>query len=316
MAKRDRRRTRGRDRRRGRSPSAAAERAAARGRSRRREERPTRDSGGADGELRARILWALLPAAFAIFIIAEGGLVFALGLCLLGILALHEWYTLTRAVRPVDVAGFLALVGMLLAALFGTPFHVLLALAAAFPVTYAIAVARPWRDHVAWASAVTLFGVLWVGLPLVHAVFLRELSHGGALLVLALIGTFVGDSAAYSAGKAWGRRRLAPRVSPNKTWEGLVAGVLVGTLAVWAFEAAYQEFMSAGDAILLGLAITLAAPVGDLFESLIKRDLDVKDTGGLFGPHGGVLDRLDAVFFSVPVAYYVSLAILPASVLR
>src|SRR5829696_7916994 len=290
MAERDRRRTRDRDR--GRSRSAATERAEARGRSRRREgrdrrERRPRRSGG-DGELRARVLWALLPAAFAVFIIAEGGLVFALGISALGIVALHELYTLTRAVRPVDVAGFLALLGLVLGALFGTPFHVVLALAAAFPVTYAIAVARPWREHAAWAIAVTLFGVLWVGLPLAHAVFLRELPHGGALLVDALIGTFVGDSAAYSAGKAWGRRSLAPRVSPNKTWEGLTAG----------------------QAILIGLAVTLAAPVGDLFESLIKRDLEVKDTGGLFGPHGGVLDRLDAVFFSVPVAYYVSLAVL------
>jgi phosphatidate cytidylyltransferase len=298
---------------RGRGRSAASERAAARGRTRRREGR-TRQRAASDGELRRRVLWALLPAAVAIFIIAQGGLVFALGIAVLGILALHELYSMTRGVRPVDVAGFLALVGAVLAALFGQPFHVLLALAAAFPVTYAIAVARPWREHVSWAVAVTLFGVLWVGLPLAHAVFLRELEHGGALLVDALIATFVGDSIAYSAGKAWGRRKLAPGVSPNKTWEGMIAGIVGGTIALWAFEAAYQEFMTAGQALLIGLAVALAAPVGDLFESLIKRDLDVKDTGGLFGPHGGVLDRLDAVFFSVPVAYYVSLAVLPASV--
>jgi phosphatidate cytidylyltransferase len=313
MAERERRGRSGRGRGRGRR-SAASERAAARGRTRRREGRSTRERASGDGELRRRVLWALLPAAFAIFIIAQGGLVFALGLAALGILALHELYSMTRGVRPVDVAGFLALVGVVLAALFGQPFHVLLALAAAFPVTYAIAVARPWREHVSWAVAVTLFGVLWVGLPLGHAVFLRELEHGGALLVDALIATFVGDSVAYSAGKAWGRRKLAPRVSPNKTWEGLIAGIVGGTLALWAFEAAYQEFMTAGHALLIGLGVTLAAPVGDLFESLIKRDLDVKDTGGLFGPHGGVLDRLDAVFFSVPVAYYVALAVLPASV--
>jgi phosphatidate cytidylyltransferase len=312
MADRDRRGTPGRDRR---GRSAATERAVARGRSRRREgararRREARPRRSSDGELRSRILWALPAAAFGIFIIAEGGLIFALGIAVLGILALHELYSLTRSVRPVDVAGFLALLGVVLGALFGDQFHVVLALAAAFPVTYAIAVARPWREHVAWAVAVTLFGVLWVGLPLAHAVLLRELPHGGALVVDALIGTFVGDSVAYSAGKAWGRRKLAPRVSPNKTWEGLIAGIVGGTVAVWAFEVAYQEFMSAGQALLIGLYVTLAAPVGDLFESLVKRDLDVKDTGALFGPHGGVLDRLDAVFFSVPVAYYVSLAIL------
>jgi phosphatidate cytidylyltransferase len=294
-------------RRGGRGRSAAAERGAARGRSRRRERRERRSKG--DGELRSRVVWALPAAAFAIFIISQGGLVFAIGVSLLGIVALHELYTLTRAVRPVDLAGFVTLVGMVLAALYGQPFHVVLALACAFPLTYAVTVARPWRDQVAWGIAITLFGVLWVGLPLVHAVFLRELEHGGALLVDALIATFVGDSVAYSAGKAWGRRRLAPRVSPNKTWEGLLAGILGGTLAFWAFEAAYQEFLTGGQALLIGFCVALAAPLGDLFESLVKRDLEVKDTGRLFGPHGGVLDRLDAVFFSVPVAYYVSLAV-------
>ena len=300
----DRKRSRGRGRRGGRSP--AAERGAARSRERRRESR-SRDSGG--GELRARILWAIPAAAFAIFIIAQGGLVFALGISALGIVALHELFTLTRGVRPVDIAGFIALVGLVLAALYGEPFHVLLALVCAFPLTYAIAVARPWRERISWAIAMTLFGVVWVGLPLAHAVFLREIDHGGALVANALIGTFIGDSVALSAGKAWGRRKLAPRISPHKTWEGLIAGVIGGTLAFWGFEAAYQEFLTGGQALLIGFCVALAAPVGDLFESLVKRDLDVKDTGGFFGPHGGVLDRLDAAFFSVPVAYYVTLAV-------
>jgi phosphatidate cytidylyltransferase len=291
---------------RGRGRSAATERAGARNRARRRESRPRKAS---NGDLRARILWAIPAAAFAIFIITQGGLIFALGIAALGIIALHELFTMTRGVRPVDIAGFIALVGLVLAALYGESFHVLLALVCAFPLTYAIAVARPWRERISWAIAMTLFGVVWVGLPLAHAVFLREIDHGGALVTDALIGTFVGDSVALSAGKAWGRRKLAPRVSPNKTWEGLIAGVIGGTIAFWGFEAAYQEFLSGGQALLIGFCVALAAPLGDLFESLVKRDLDVKDTGGFFGPHGGVLDRLDAVFFSVPVAYYVTLAV-------
>jgi len=297
-------RLRRRDRR---APSAAAERGAARARSRRRE---PRERPRGDGELRRRVVWAAPAVVVALFIIAQGGLWFALGISALGVVALHELYSMTRSVRPVDLAGFLALVAIVLAALFGEPFHALLALACAFPITYALAVARPWRERVSWAVAVTLFGVLWVGLPLAHAVFLREGVHGGALLLDALIGTFVGDSIAYSAGKVWGRRKLAPQISPNKTVEGLLAGIVGGTLAFWLFETSYQEFMTGGQALLIGLGVALAAPLGDLFESLVKRDLDFKDTGGFFGPHGGVLDRLDAVFFSVPVAYYMSLAIL------
>jgi phosphatidate cytidylyltransferase len=91
--------------------------------------------------------------------------------------------------------------------------------------------------------------------------------------------------------------------------EGLIAGIAVGTLAFW-FAGLYQDWLSHGDALLIGLCVAVAAPLGDLFESLVKRDLGVKDTGRLFGEHGGVLDRLDAAFFAVVVAYYASYALL------
>jgi phosphatidate cytidylyltransferase len=146
---------------------------------------------------------------------------------------------------------------------------------------------------------------------MVHAVFLRELPHGGALVVHTLIGTFVGDTAAYFGGRRWGRTPLAPRLSPNKTVEGLVAGILGGTFIFWLFGLAYHhEWFGGGDRLVIGLAVTLTAPVGDLFESLMKRDLGVKDTGRFFGAHGGVLDRLDAVLFSIVAAYYASVAVL------
>jgi phosphatidate cytidylyltransferase len=97
-------------------------------------------------------------------------------------------------------------------------------------------------------------------------------------------------------------------ISPNKTVEGLVCGILGGTLAFW-FAGLYQDWLKGDDALLIGALVALAAPVGDLFESLVKRDLGVKDTGRFFGAHGGVLDRLDAVFFTVVVGYYASVAL-------
>jgi phosphatidate cytidylyltransferase len=90
--------------------------------------------------------------------------------------------------------------------------------------------------------------------------------------------------------------------------EGLVAGIIGGTLVFW-LAGLYQDWLTGWDALLLGLCVAVAAPVGDLFESMIKRDLQVKDTGSLFGPHGGVLDRLDAVIFSIPMAYFVAQAL-------
>ena len=183
-------------------------------------------------------------------------------------------------------------------------------LAAAFPLVFFLAVARAWREHVASAIAVTLFGVMWIGLPLAHGVFLRELPHGGALVLNTLIGVFFGDTVAYFGGRAWGQHKLAPWISPNKTVEGLVCGIVGGTLAFWAVGVGWQDWIAGLDALLVGFCVALAAPVGDLFESLVKRDLAVKDAGRFFGAHGGVLDRVDAALFALPVAYYASLIVL------
>jgi phosphatidate cytidylyltransferase len=255
-----------------------------------------------------RILAAIPAIGFALFIVLSGGLVFAAGLVLLGVVALSELYRLMERVRPVNLGGFLALTGMVLAAHWGGPKHVLMVLVGAFPVIFYLSFLRPRRPNVSWAIAATLFGVLWIGLPLVHAVFLRALPHGDGLLIDVLVGTFLGDTAAYFGGRMYGRRPLAPSISPNKTLEGLVAGIFGATFAFWC-AGLYQDWLSGADALLIGFLVALAAPVGDLFESLIKRDLDVKDTGRVFGAHGGVLDRLDAVFFTVVVGYYAAVAL-------
>ena len=155
----------------------------------------------------------------------------------------------------------------------------------------------------------TLLGVVWIGVPLAHAVFLRELPHhGAALLIDVLVGTFVTDTAAYATGRMFGSHKIAPNLSPNKTIEGLIGGFVIGTMGFW-FAGLYQDWLSGADALIIGAAVAAIAPVGDLFESLLKRDLGTKDTGTLFGPHGGLLDRLDAVFFTVVVGYYLSVAV-------
>jgi phosphatidate cytidylyltransferase len=271
--------------------------------------------GGSD--LAARVLVALIAIPIAILLVWQGGEVLALGLAVLGVIALGELYTLMERVRPPALAGFLTLVALLAAALYGEQRHVLMVLAAAFPVTFFLALARPRRANVSWAIAVTLFGVLWIGLPMVHAIWLRDLSieqdgrtivTGMGLLFDVLIATFVGDTFAYFVGRAYGRSQFAPLISPNKTLEGLVGGVVGGTLAFWC-AGLYQDWLTGWDALLIGFLVAITAPLGDLFESLVKRDLEVKDTGSLFGAHGGVLDRLDAVLFTVVVAYYAAIGL-------
>ncbi len=255
-----------------------------------------------------RVVVAVPAIAFAVFIVMSGGGIFAAGLILLGVVALHELYGLMRRARPVDLAGYLTVAAMVLLALNGEPEDVLIALVAAFPLVFVLALTRAHLDNVAWGIAATILGIAWIGLPLAHAIFLRELPHGDGLLIDVLVGTFIGDTFAYFGGRLYGRRPLAPDISPNKTVEGLLAGIVGGTLAFW-FAGAYQDWFSGTDALIIGFLVALAAPLGDLFESAVKRDLEVKDTGRFFGAHGGVLDRLDAVFFTVVVGYYAAVAL-------
>lgn len=273
-----------------------------------RGRRAARRNTGSD--LAGRIAVAIPAVIFAIVIVSQGGLVFTIGAGLLGLIALHELFAMYSGVRPVRLAGFLGLIGLALAAHFGTERQVLLAAVALLPVLFMLAIAMPEGGPTLTARmALTLMGVFWIGLAIAHAIMLRELPHGGAIIVDILVGTFVGDTGAYLGGRAFGTRKLAPRISPNKTVEGLAFGIVAAIVATWC-AGLYQDWLGHGQALLLGLAVALMAPLGDLFESQVKRDAGTKDAGRLFGPHGGALDRLDAAFFSLVAGYYVWLAML------
>jgi phosphatidate cytidylyltransferase len=272
-----------------------------------RSQQPPRRRGGSD--LLARVLVAVPAAVVAVVFIDLGGLAFALLMAAVGCVCLHELYRMLGRWRPVPAVGFLALVGMVLAARYGGQRQVMEVAVGALPVLF-LAVAS--RGHVRGATvavAGTLLGIYWIGFAFAHAVLLRELHHGNAILIDVLVGTFLGDTGAYIGGRLFGRRPLAPGISPNKTLEGLVCGMLVAILAVF-FAGLYQDWLTQGDALLLGLVVAILGPLGDLFESMIKRDAGTKDAGTLFGPHGGALDRLDAVMFTVVAGYYIWIAVM------
>jgi phosphatidate cytidylyltransferase len=278
-------------------------------RGRRRSGRRAPAAARRDGrsELTSRIIVAIPAIVFASTVIALGGIWFTLAAIALGIVCLGELFDLYAELEPVRLAGFVGVVGVIAAAYAGNDLHVLLAAMAVLPVLFAITLVQ--RRAGTLGMALTVFGVAWIGLSLAHGVLLRGLPHGGGILVDVLVGTFVGDSGAYIGGRWFGRRPLAPSVSPNKTLEGLLIGMVTAVLATW-LAGTYQDWLSGGEAILLGLGVAVAAPAGDLFESFVKRDAGTKDTGRLFGAHGGALDRLDAVMFTVVVGYYVWLALL------
>ncbi|HWO83957.1 MAG TPA: phosphatidate cytidylyltransferase [Solirubrobacterales bacterium] len=274
-----------------------------------REPKRKRRRGDGSGETAKRILVALPWIVFAIVITVAGGVVFAAAMVALGVVALREYAQMATRYRPLLVPAYVSVAALVVAAEFGTAFNVLYVLAAAFVLIFAFAARAQRGEGATVAMGVTLLGVVWIGIPLAHAVLLRELpDHGAALLIDVLVGTFVADTAAYATGRMFGSHKIAPNLSPNKTVEGLVGGFLIGTMGFW-FAGLYQDWLSGVDALMIGAAVAAVAPIGDLFESMLKRDLGTKDTGTLFGPHGGLLDRLDAVFFTVVVGYYLAVAV-------
>jgi phosphatidate cytidylyltransferase len=255
------------------------------------------------------VAWALPWIVVVIAAISVGGVLFAAAMAVFACVGMAELFRMGRGARAFEPVAFAVAAALVIAAYYGGQFQMMIVLMAAFPVMFAASGLRDERDGVTTSIALTMLGIAWIALPFAHAVLLRQLPvHGDALLLDVLIGTFLTDTFAYFGGRMFGSHRLAPRISPNKTIEGLAIGILGGTFAFW-FAGLYQDWLSGADALVMGLCVALLAPVGDLFQSMVKRDLGVKDTGRLFGPHGGVLDRLDAVLFTIVAGYYLAQAL-------
>jgi len=150
----------------------------------------------------------------------------------------------------------------------------------------------------------TIAGAIYVGLLLSYLVGLRELDMGREWVLFALFATFASDSAAYLIGSRWGRRHLSPEISPKKTWEGCIAGLVTAALLGLALKGIFDlpiGYLAAG---LLGLTVSIFGQIGDLVESLFKRSMRAKDSGNTIPGHGGFLDRIDSVVFAGIVVYY------------
>ena len=206
--------------------------------------------------------------------------------------------------NPSRLAGFTGAIALLVAAHLGGQASVLGAFVACVPWVFLLCLLQP-RHAGAPGVAVTMLGLAWIGLAFAHAVLLRDLPHGDGIVIDVLVGTFIGDTGAYLGGRAFGTRRLAPSISPNKTVEGLAIGFADrrrGGVAGRALPGLAERLARAACSARRSPS---AAPVGDLFESYLKRDAGTKDTGRLFGAHGGALDRLDAAMFTMVAGFYV-----------
>jgi len=219
------------------------------------------------------------------------------------VLGLDELYRMARPHRPLVLAGQAGGIGAVIGAHAGGARWALAAVAATLVLAFLLAAGVAMRESATAAIAVTMLGPLWVGLGVAYLVLLRDLGPGRTgfnVLLAVLLGTWASDIFAYFGGRLLGRHRLAPAISPKKTVEGFVIGLAAGIFTTWV--TLYREGFSNPQALLVGVGVALAAPLGDLFESFLKRDLGVKDSGTLLAGHGGVLDRIDALLFAGPAA--------------
>ncbi|HJR19878.1 MAG TPA: phosphatidate cytidylyltransferase [Actinomycetota bacterium] len=234
------------------------------------------------------------PAAF--FVLA-GGVI---------LLALQEFYAAlsSRGYRPATALGLaggaLVLVGAYWKGPQALSFGVVLTLVGAF-LWYLV---DPERSNVATNIGVTVLGVVYIPVMGAHAILIRDLPQGIAHEIAFIGAVAFYDIGAYASGSLFGKHKIAPAVSPSKTWEG-AAGATIFVFVSALLIGPHLGFLDLGSSALLALAASVLAPLGDLAESMLKRDLDIKDMGTILPGHGGALDRLDALLFTAPAAYWI-----------
>jgi phosphatidate cytidylyltransferase len=282
------------------------------------------------------VLTAAVLVPSVIYVIVLGGLPYLAVVVLFTLLGLREFYGLIedKGAQPIVSYGMAAGAALPIVAYLGTEYHATLILTAAMIAMMVRAVGRAQISEALASISGTFMGVFYVGWLLSHIVVLRNFHHAagskygvsaveavgitpdsGIFFVLfCLVAVVWSDAGAYFAGRAWGRRKLAPRISPGKTVEGAIGGVVGGTVAGLITKGVFDVFwpdlsqaLAWGPAAIMGIMVATVAIVGDLAESLMKRDAQTKDAGSLLPGMGGILDRIDSPLLGVPVMYYMLL---------
>jgi phosphatidate cytidylyltransferase len=256
-----------------------------------------------------RVFVSVLALPLVLGVVYLGGWAL-LGLALVAaLIAVHEYAVLVRPLRPLVLAAYLGAGAMVVGASVGGSRWLLGGLLATVVLTFVMQGLTGASQPATVSMGATLLGAAWIGLGLGHIVLIRDVEHGVLAVFTVLIAVFAADTFAFFAGRLVGRHRMAPVMSPRKTWEGFVFGA-AAAVAV-AFFAIYPDrdvFLTVWQSLVLGAVLAVAGALGDLFESLIKRDMGAKDSGRLLGAHGGILDRVDAHLLAAPAAYYLIVA--------
>ncbi len=255
-----------------------------------------------------RIMTAVIAAPLISAVIWFGSkFVFLLLILITVVISLREYYALARKTDPLLPAGFGILLGTLIvfsSYKFSFPYMLaVLFIVLALSLLYFLFTYEA-HSNVLHSVGTFTVGLLYVPFFLSHLVFLRHLAMGQVWVLFLLAVVFAGDTGAYFVGSFLGRHKLCPRVSPGKTKEGAIGGLVASIGAAYLMRNYFFPWLTAGQVIFLALSLGITAQIGDLVESMFKRAVGVKDSGNLLPGHGGLLDRIDGVILATPMLFY------------
>lgn len=255
-----------------------------------------------------RILIAILAIPFLLGISYYGKIPFLMFTLLIGLVSFYEFSKMIKkkSIYTCNLIGFISVAIIILNSYFMLVQTKIIVLSI-LPLLLIVELFRNKDSAISNISA-TLLGIVYLGVFSSTLIGIREFYsnnyvYGGYIIIAVFITLWMTDSAAYFIGTAIGKHKLFPRVSPNKSWEGAIAGFIFALISLVASKLIYLGFLSWTDIIAFSVIIGIFGQVGDLIESLIKRDSGVKDSSNLIPGHGGIFDRFDSLLFSAPIIY-------------
>ncbi len=261
--------------------------------------------------LTSRVIVALIGIPLIVALCLIGKIPFLIFVLFIGLISFNEYSSMLRSKNsfPNKLIGFLAVAVLIINEYkLIIDYHLLFTLIIIFLLLFEL-----FRNKSSAINNIgsTLLGIFYIGIFSASIINLRQFyadsvftySQGGYLILSILISIWLCDSAAYFIGSAYGLHKLIPRISPKKSWEGAIAGFIFSVVGMVVSKSFMLEFLSLADAIIIGIIIGVFGQIGDLVESLIKRDTNVKDSSSIIPGHGGILDRFDSLLFTAPIVY-------------
>ncbi|MFH0736686.1 MAG: phosphatidate cytidylyltransferase [bacterium] len=258
-----------------------------------------------------RIVVSLLAAPIILFLCYFGKLPFLFFVSVLGLVSFYEFSIMAakKSSHVNKLIGYIAVLAIILNSYYNfIEFEILVYIT--IVMLFLIELFRK-KNSAIFNTGSTLAGIFYIGLFSSALIKIRELynissfiyDRGGLIIISLLLTIWVCDSAAFFIGSPFGKHKLYPRISPNKSWEGAIAGFVFSIFTVIALKSIILDFLSWQDIIIMGVVVGVFGQMGDLIESLIKRDANVKDSSSLIPGHGGLFDRFDSLLFTAPIIY-------------